>query len=205
MGCFGFPDAVLKRERMTDVTCWFKRLEEPGSFDEALGSVAHEFDAVRKKDAGRLKTTLFLLENECEQAPNPDSRVTLGSERDALGIPRLVVDWQLSGIEKESLVKAHEVLADAIGRASLGRMRLDVSRGADWPSDLRGGAHHMGTTRMADDPRRGVVDANCRVHGVENLFVAGSSVFPTGGASNPTLTLLALTLRLSDHLKKLYA
>jgi choline dehydrogenase-like flavoprotein len=59
----------------------------------------------------------------------------------------------------------------------------------------------MGTTRMHDDPKQGVVDRNCRVHGIDNLFVAGSSVFPTGGAANPTLTLLALTLRLADHLR----
>ena len=70
-----------------------------------------------------------------------------------------------------------------------------------WPSFLGGGWHHMGTTRMHDDPRQGVVDVNCRVHGLDNLFVAGASCFTTGGAANPTLTLVALTLRLSDHLK----
>jgi choline dehydrogenase-like flavoprotein len=72
-----------------------------------------------------------------------------------------------------------------------------------WPSFLGGGWHHMGTTRMQDDPTKGVVDANCRVHGMENLFVAGSSCFATSGAPNPTLTLIALTLRLSDHLKSM--
>ena len=66
---------------------------------------------------------------------------------------------------------------------------------------VAGGAHHMGTTRMHDDPRQGVVDRNSKVHGVDNLYVAGSSVFPTSGAANPTLTLVALTLRLADHLK----
>ena len=84
-------------------------------------------------------------------------------------------------------------------------MRFTISRNDQWPPALRGGAHHMGTTRMADDPTHGVVDAHCRVHGIENLFVAGSSVFPTGGSANPTLTLVALALRLSDHLKGLFA
>jgi choline dehydrogenase-like flavoprotein len=70
-----------------------------------------------------------------------------------------------------------------------------------WPSTLSGGWHHMGTTRMHDDPKQGVVNASCRVHGMANLSIAGSSVFPTAGAVNPTLTLVALTLRLSDHLK----
>ena len=73
--------------------------------------------------------------------------------------------------------------------------------GTSWPDDLFGGHHHMGTTRMAEDPRRGVVDADCRVYGVRNLYVAGSSVFPTSGAANPTLTVVALALRLADHLQ----
>ena len=67
------------------------------------------------------------------------------------------------------------------------------------------GNHHLGTTRMSDDPKQGVVDADGQVHGVGNLYVAGSSVFPTYGASNPTLNLMALTLRLADHLKKVMA
>jgi choline dehydrogenase-like flavoprotein len=71
----------------------------------------------------------------------------------------------------------------------------------EWPQPVGGGSHHMGTTRMSDNPLRGVVDRNCKVHAVDNLYVAGSSVFPTSGASNPTLTLVALTLRLADHLK----
>jgi choline dehydrogenase-like flavoprotein len=97
-----------------------------------------------------------------------------------------------------------KTLGAEVARLNLGRVRL-----ADWlldgssalPSDVRGGFHHMGTTRMAADPKDGVVDADCRVHGIENLFVAGSSVFATGGCANPTLTIVALALRLSNHLK----
>jgi choline dehydrogenase-like flavoprotein len=73
------------------------------------------------------------------------------------------------------------------------------------PDNTSGGWHHMGTTRMSQDSRKGVVDANCKVHGIENLFVAGSSCFPNGGAVNPTLTLVALSIRLSDHIKKIAA
>ena len=73
---------------------------------------------------------------------------------------------------------------------------------SEWPSDMRGDQHHMGTTRMQRDPRMGVVDENCRVHGVANLYVAGCSVFPTGGTFNPTLTIVALALRLADHIKE---
>ena len=71
-----------------------------------------------------------------------------------------------------------------------------------WPSDILGANHHIGTTRMADDPKRGVVDATCRMHGVSNLYVAGSSVFPTSGYANPTLTIVALALRLADELRR---
>nr|MBA3324611.1 GMC family oxidoreductase [Paracoccaceae bacterium] len=73
----------------------------------------------------------------------------------------------------------------------------------DWPEtdeDEVGGKHHMGTTRMADDPKRGVVDRDCRVHGLANLYIGGSSVFPSGGHANPTYTVVQLALRLGDHL-----
>ena len=95
-----------------------------------------------------------------------------------------------------------------LGRTGAGRVQLLdwVTRGEDtWPATLSGGWHHMGTTRMHENPRLGVVDANCRVHGLGNLYVAGASVYPTGGAANPTLTLVAVSLRLSDHLKRTLA
>jgi choline dehydrogenase-like flavoprotein len=91
-----------------------------------------------------------------------------------------------------------ELFARQIGKMGIGRMRVDVHVQADdWPA----GHHHMGTTRMHQDPKHGVVNPDCRLHSVENLYVAGSSVFPTGGTVNPTLTIVALALRLSDHLK----
>lgn len=76
--------------------------------------------------------------------------------------------------------------------------------GSEWPAFLSEAWHHMGTTLMHPDPRQGVVDANSKVHGIANLFAAGSGVFPTSGAANPTLTLVALSLRLSDHLKQIF-
>jgi len=137
----------------------------------------------------------------CEQVPNPDSRVTLSDERDALGLPKIRLDWRLTEQDRRSLVEHMRSLAMEFGALGIGRMLIDVEDDGQWPADVIGGAHHMGTTRMHDDPRQGVVDRHCRVHGVENLYVAGSSVFPTSGAANPTLTLVALALRLADHLK----
>ena len=98
-----------------------------------------------------------------------------------------------------------QYLASELGRLGLGEIHLagwlDSSE-RDWPADLIGGPHHMGTTRMSNDPRQGVVDRNCRLHDSRNLFVAGGSVFPTSGYANPTLTLIALAVRLADHLKR---
>jgi choline dehydrogenase-like flavoprotein len=144
-----------------------------------------------------------------EQAPNPASRVMLSEERDAFGLPRIALDWQLLDVDKRSLKVTMEALDRELRRLSLGRVEpsawLDEPE-TPWVADPLvsnhpvGGYHHMGTTRMATSPRRGVVDADCRVHGLGNLYVAGSSVFPTGGWANPTLTILALALRLGDHL-----
>jgi choline dehydrogenase-like flavoprotein len=136
-------------------------------------------------------------------APNPDSRVTLVRERDSLGLRRAKLTWRLSPVDRHSVVRSLEVVGAAVGAAGLGRLRLLVGEDdRSWPDDLEGGYHHMGTTRMSADPRDGVVDPNCRVHGISNLYVAGSSVFPTPGSGTPTMTLVALALRLGRHLDR---
>jgi len=148
---------------------------------------------------------LFDLLTRQEQAPNPDSRVTLGSERDALGMPRVRLDWRLTALDRRSFRGFYEALGRELGRAGLGRVRMHdwvLATESPWPASLGGGWHHMGTARMHTDPTRGVVDASCRVHGLANLYVAGAAVYPTAGCANPTLTLVALSLRLSDHLKQ---
>lgn len=139
-----------------------------------------------------------------EQAPDPASRVRLGSERDPGGQPQAVLDWRLGETEwqtaRQLAVDAAQVLA-ATGIARVRIMPWLREPGGGWHERLEGGNHHMGTTRMAASRRQGVVDSDCRVFGVANLYVAGSSVFPTGGFANPTLTLVALTLRLAAHLR----
>jgi choline dehydrogenase-like flavoprotein len=137
-----------------------------------------------------------------EPVPNPDSRVTLTAERDSLGMPRPKLDWELTETDRRTVRRALEILGAELGRAGIGRLRILFDEHApEWPSDLAGGYHLIGTTRMSDDPRRGVVDRNGRVHGMSNLYLAGSSVFPTAGSGNPTMLIVALTLRLADHLK----
>jgi choline dehydrogenase-like flavoprotein len=149
--------------------------------------------------------TFHLLTRQ-EQAPNPASRVTLSTERDALGMPRARLDWRLTPLDRRSFRGFYEALGRELGRAGIGRLQMNewVMEPPDavWPKSLGGGWHHMGTTRMHPDARQGVVDVNCRVHGIANLYVAGAAVYPTSGCVNPTLTLVALTLRLSDHLQR---
>lgn len=138
-----------------------------------------------------------------EQAPNPDSRVLLSTEKDALGLNRSKLDWRLLDIDKETVIQAQMILAAEVGRLGLGRLKVDIQDiNKTWPEELAVARHHMGTTRMSSDPKYGVVDAECRVHGISNLFIAGSSVFPTGGFTTPTLTIVALSLRLAERLKK---
>ena len=146
----------------------------------------------------------YHLTTRQEQAPNPDSRVTLSAEKDALGMPRAKLDWRLTDLDKRSMRTFYQLLGREMGRTATGRVQIRdwlLSDDKTWPSFISGGWHHMGTTRMSDDPKQGVVDANCRVHGLNNLYIGGAAVYPTAGAVNPTLTLVALSLRLADHLK----
>jgi choline dehydrogenase-like flavoprotein len=133
-----------------------------------------------------------------EQSPDPDSRVVLGGARDRLGVRRPVLSWRLNDRDFHSIEASLEVVAQALGAAGVGRLRVN-SRYRDI---VIGGEHHMGTTRMGEDPATSVVDQDCRIHRTSDLYVAGSSVFPTAGFANPTLTICALAARLADHLKR---
>jgi choline dehydrogenase-like flavoprotein len=167
---------------------------------DLLGDVAAY---VYTEAGGDLPVDSLILTARFEPVPNPDSRVTLSRERDEIGMPRAQLDWQLSAVDRHSVRRTMEILGAEIGRAGLGRLRiLFQEEGSEWPADLAGGFHHLGTTRMSDDPTQGVVDRDCRVHGTSNLYVAGSGVFPTAGSGNPTLLIVALVLRLAEHLQE---
>ncbi|MEA3641979.1 MAG: GMC family oxidoreductase [Lamprobacter sp.] len=138
----------------------------------------------------------------CEQTPNPNSRVTLSDETDALGLRRTRLDWRLTEQDRRSLLANIHALGRELGATGIGRMRPRLPDDGQWEPRVSGGSHHMGTTRMSDDPKQGVVDRDCRVHGIDNLYIAGSSIFPTCGSANPTLNILALSYRLADHLER---
>jgi choline dehydrogenase-like flavoprotein len=150
------------------------------------------------------KFGVFEVVHQTEQAPDPDNRVTLGTELDALGYRKVKIYWRWNDINIRSIKRAQEIFAEEIARAGLGRLKIE--RDKDVPQVITLSTHHhMGTTRMHPDPKQGVVDENCQVHGVSNLFMASSSVFPTGGFANPTLTIVALAIRLADHVKTVMA
>lgn len=146
----------------------------------------------------------FALYTQAEASPNPDSRVTVDyRDLDAVGLPRVRLDWRLNRIDKESVIRSQEIVGTQLESAGLGTLEPTEpfrDDGPDWGSRLRGGHHHMGTTRMAHSPKDGVVDENCAVHGVEGLYVAGQAVFPTVGFANPLFTGVALSARLGQHL-----
>ena len=169
---------------------------------------AMNFIAARQlRPVGFLKEMHFQMIKEarlqmiCEPAPDPESRVTLADTRDALGMPRVRVSWRLGDLVKRTFDRTLAIVAKELGDADIGDVTLDPPLvGREWPDSIEGTWHHMGTTRMHDTPAQGVVDRNGRIHGMANMFVAGSSVFPTAGANFPTITLVALALRLADHL-----
>ena len=143
------------------------------------------------------------LRNFMEMEPHPDNRVTLGEAADAFGQKLPVVRHQTTALDRRSLVALHAALADELRANGFGTLEsslAELAAGDEWPIN-QDASHHMGTTRMGRDPESSVVDANCRLHGAENVYVAGASVLPTSGCANPTFTLVALAIRLADHLR----
>jgi choline dehydrogenase-like flavoprotein len=140
-------------------------------------------------------------------APNRDSRVLLADTMDEIGQRHVALDWRLSPIDKRSVRFMLETFAAEAGAAGIGRVQITLNDDDEDFDDVfvEPACHHMGTTRMANDPRQGVVDSDCRVHGIDNLYCAGSSVFPSAGDGSPTMMLLALALRLADHLEEVSA
>ena len=195
VGVFRDPDArrhifkslltVARRLQTVAQTSFFKRYVV-GNLTSLVASQAHVGFSV-------------------EQAPNPQSRVTLSEQRDTLGMRRSIFEWELTELEGRSIFVFAKSLADEwkqMGLAEFDPAALEVQgREHGEHGGFIDASHHMGTTRMGADPRSSVVDPTCRVHDYANLFIGSSSVFPTSGFSNPTLTMMALCLRMADQIK----
>jgi choline dehydrogenase-like flavoprotein len=175
-----------------------------GSFTRSLARRLSSGRSLKQEGAAGVPSRSASIVLDLEQAPDPDSRILLADDRDVLGLRRAKADWRIGELERRTAAAITRLIGAEFARLDIGRIKLEP-----WVQDehmpladaLTETYHYIGTTRMADDPRQGVTDRNCAVHGMRNLFVAGSSVFPTAGQANPTLTIVALALRLADHLR----
>ena len=191
----GLSDAAQHRYRTVNFTATLMTDRSAASKTEAC--VTHIARHLADAPATARRSVYFMIEH----TPNRNSRITVSREqRDELGLPRVHLDMRYGEPEFDSMAAAIDCLAAELGRLDIGRVRWAGKRDQLVACMNSPSRHHMGATRMARSPREGVVDEHCRVHGVDNLYVAGSSVFPTSGIANPTLTLLALAFRLGDHM-----
>jgi len=203
-GTAGLFPLLLAKEGQSPMEIW--QNEDPRKSADSMYKVWNQADSVAKSDKGASAIErAYEFQTKIEQAPNPDSRITLGAEKDALGVHTANLHWALTELDKRSVRTLNYLIGQEVGRAGVGRVRLKEflrdEKDISWPAGTSGGWHHMGTTRMGTDPAKSVVDSNCQVHGIDNLFVAGSGCYATSAAPNPTLTIVALSLRLSDHVR----
>jgi choline dehydrogenase-like flavoprotein len=209
-GWFALRNAVLSlsSSRRSDPFLRFPPYDRKGLSLHQIFTMVRQLD--RTAIAGLLRLIQpnrfisgFVLESKPEQAPNPDSRVTLDDARDGFGLKLVKLDWRTLAIDRRTAVRGEEIIDAELRRLGIGSLApLSPAEFDDWPENLETGWHQLGTTRMHADAKQGVVDANACVHGMSNLFIAGGSVFPTGGSAPPTLTIVALALRLAAHLKQ---
>ncbi len=207
-GVLTLSEEVLERESLLN-SAFYPDIADRGrkgkrsELKKALFDTAAEVDNYPGDVVIKKRSSMYLgtLKIRAEQSPNPESRVELADERDSLGMPRVKLSWLPTEKDWDSAYRGLSIIARELGRWSDGRLRIVMDRSGPQKICSWGG-HHVGSTRMHQDPAKGVVDRDCLVHGLSNLYVAGSSVFPTCGFANPTFTIVALALRLSDRLKE---
>jgi choline dehydrogenase-like flavoprotein len=187
---FGIVRQIKSYGRTREIKNFFKNLACQMEIEDKVQFIS-EFKCPGMGNIGTL----------IEQSPNLDSRVSLSKETDSFGLSRTKLDWQINDFDRKTIRETGEAIAIEFARADLGSVRL-ADFILDDTKEIKFGrhAHHMGSTRMSIDPKYGVVDTNSKVHDLDNLYIAGSSVFSTGGACNPTMPIMQLCLRLVDHL-----
>jgi choline dehydrogenase-like flavoprotein len=201
-GIMTAPEELTRREKLTRFR--FHLYNVSPVYDRPIGGVFSNIDgapntAPLTKDPG----TYISVHMAMEPMPNPDTFVRLSDKLDLFGQRKLEVNWQVTDRERANAHRAIELCALEFARMGYGRAYAPILEDPEnWPPNFTSGKHHCGTTRMSDSPNTGVVDRNCKVFDVDNLYVTGSSVFPTISHTNPTLNLVALSLRLADHLKE---
>jgi choline dehydrogenase-like flavoprotein len=155
-----------------------------------------------KKRPPILQSKRIAIGCNVEQQPDPDSRITLSDQKDLLGMPLARIDWKISEKERKSVIRMMDVISEEFSNLGLPVLqKAEWIYKKDWKDNFYDVAHHIGSTRMSNEPEKGVVDKNCKVYGVEGLYIAGSSIFPTAGTANPTLMIVLMSLRLANHIK----
>jgi choline dehydrogenase-like flavoprotein len=178
----------------------------PEKYDDGIiGTISKYWKKVENKLDLNTEPERYRLRVRLEHAPIKDSRVELDKEQDALGMYNVKLNIKMGELESKTISTLQMEVAKLLGANNVGRMKIDFNGGTEWQNDVGWQYHHFGGTRMHNSPEKGIVDSECKVHGVNNLFIASSSVFPTCGHANPTLNIVALTLRLADHLKRTIA
>lgn len=222
-----FTDDFLRREGMLTYYCRFEphyvdeetetalqnlvwNFRKPGHLDYLadVARVATDLGGAGRMELSRrgirhYQPAFYRLDHRLEQAPNPDSRVVLSDRRDALGNLIADLDWRLNDHDVDSFRKGQTAIGRELAALGYGRIEEEEITRDLVESRVQGHYHHVGTTRMSAAPEMGVVDADCRVHGIANLHIGGSSVFPTAGYAGPTMMIIAMALRQADHLKTL--
>ena len=150
------------------------------------------------------KVRSIRIRNFMEMEPHPNNRIILSEQRDDLGCRKAKVIHSPTDLDKRSMVEVHESLKRDLSTMNWGKFKIELTPEIEpWPIDADA-SHHMGSTRMGSDPSNSVVDRDCKIHSISNVYVAGGSVFPTSGNVNPTFTLIALGIRLANHLKTIH-
>jgi choline dehydrogenase-like flavoprotein len=214
LGCAAYPvfhfgdESAIEASRRVYRALRGRR--RPESLGRELGLIARgaprlapvAYRRVVHRRAARVRPEAVTLQTHAEQAPNPDSRVTLSQRRDEFGEPLPRVDWRLTELDHRTAEVMVETVAEEFRRLGLGELRAEPwLASADWTGQVSDAFHHMGTTRLGTDPATSATDPDGQVRGVAGLYAAGASLFPAAGYVNPTLTLAALAIRLADHLK----
>ncbi len=203
-GTLCLSESALRKNKLLNMNIQllnrFKRLKDGKIIDHSRKIAGKNYLGFPLLQKNIQKGKYVFLKTRSEQIPNWNSYVTLSARKDRFGLNRASLHWDLTRQDKESVIKSLLLFGKELGYHDLGRLNCHIEEEGEWPDLSYGGSHHIGTTRMNNDPRKGVVNSNGKVHGISNLFIAGSSVFPTGGGVNPTLTIMALAIRLSDHL-----
>jgi choline dehydrogenase-like flavoprotein len=190
-----------------------RRNQRPAALSQKIWRIAKDLPSVlhsgssfllkRKSPTG--KPIGVRLQCHTEQQPDPESRITLSDHTDQLGVPKARVHWKVNETERITMRVMTRTMERELARLGLAEVQIDSwleDDAADWKNRMADSYHHIGSTRMASSQGDGVVDSNCQVFGTDGLFVAGSSVFPTSGYANPTLTIVALSLRLANHIRE---